>query len=261
MIDEVLPNYDHQVCEFVLKALQKNGIQVMLGSEVEQLELAEENVHLQISGGTATQHLKCDMVLIATGVTPNIDAIGLENVGVKTHNGAITVDSNMRTNIPNIYAVGDVTGKLALAHTASVQGILAADIISGKVNEEICYDHIPKCVYCVPEVASVGLTEQQCIERERRVNIGFSRFSANGKALALHDSEGFIKVITDAETDEILGVHMVGPNVTELIAQCNPLMKLQITSTELFDTVFPHPSLSEAFWEAVNDTTGNMIHK
>lgn len=261
MMDEVLPNYDHQVCKSALKALRESGIQVLLGSKVEQVELAEQNVILEISGMTGTQHVKCDTVLVATGVSPNIGAIGLEDVGIKTHNGAITVDSNMRTNIPNIYAVGDVTGKLALAHAASAQGILAADVISGKVAEEICYDYIPKCVYCVPEIASVGLTEQQCIERERKVNIGFSPFSANGKAIAIHDSEGFIKVIADAETDEILGVHMVGPHVTELIAQCNPLMKLQITSTELFDTVFPHPSLSEAFWEAANDSIGNMIHK
>jgi len=126
MMDEVLPNYDHQVCKFVLNALRESGIQVLLSSKVEQIKLTEQNVHLEISGSADTQHLICDRVLVATGVKPNIDTIGLENVGIKTHNGAIAVDGNMRTNIPNIYAVGDVTGKLALAHTASAQGILGS---------------------------------------------------------------------------------------------------------------------------------------
>lgn len=261
MMDAVLPSCDNQLSEFARQSLEKSGIHVLTGAKVESVSTDPDAVRLTVTKQGKETVLDCDHVLAATGITPNTAHIGLEQVGIKTERGFVIVDDNMATNLPGVYAIGDITGKLALAHTASAQGLLAADRIAGLPTEPICYEQIPKCVYCLPEIADIGLSEEECRAKKIPIKIGFFPFSANGKAIAMGETEGFIKIIENAETGGIIGVHMAGPHVTELISQCVPLMKLEITAEELCEAIYPHPSLSEAFWEAARDTQGKMIHK
>jgi dihydrolipoamide dehydrogenase len=197
-----------------------------------------------------------------TGVQPTVDGFGLENIGVKlTGRGRfIAVDSQMRTNVPGVYAVGDVTGKLMLAHVASAQGIVAAETIAGHPTMELDYEMMPRAVYCQPQIASFGLTEQQAQDRGHEVNVGRFPFQANGKALGLGERTGLVKIIADAKYGEILGAHMIGPEVTELLPELVLARNAELTAEEIARTVHAHPTLSEVVMEAAHGVEGQAIH-
>jgi dihydrolipoamide dehydrogenase len=204
--------------------------------------------------------LQAEKALIAIGVAPNSDNIGLEAVGVKTERGFIQIDDKMATNVTGIYAIGDVTGKLALAHVASAQGIVAAEAIAGHNHRSLNYSNMPRCTFTHPEVASVGLTETQAKEQGYDVKVGKFPFQPNGKALGLDDNVGFVKIVAENKYNEVLGVHMVGPHVTELVAGPTGMIGLETTLEELAHTVHPHPTLSEVIMEAAHVALGQAIH-
>lgn len=245
--DAILPGWDRQVAAAVRAAMEKRGVHFITGTQVAGAARAPGGLRLTLSGG---ELLSCGAVLLAAGVVPHGEDIGLAGAGVPLENGWIKVDDAMRTGVRGIYAIGDVTGILPLAHTASAQGAAAADAIAGMHGPPINYSQIPKCVYCAPEAAAVGLTGEQCAALGLECKTGIAPFSANGMAAAQAAASGFIKVIAEAATGRILGVHMVGSHVTELISQCVILMGLEATPDEVGRMVFPHPSLSEALWEA-----------
>ncbi|MBP9874301.1 MAG: FAD-dependent oxidoreductase, partial [Haliscomenobacter sp.] len=208
----------------------------------------------------ATETIQCDVVLSAAGVTPNTENIGLEKAGVKTDQGMIEVDSFYRTNIPGIYAIGDVVPGPALAHVASAEGIICVEKIAGHHPEPLDYGNIPSCTYCSPEVASVGYTEEAAKAAGYELKVGKFPFSASGKASAGGDKSGFVKVIFDAKYGEFLGAHFIGQNVTEMIAEVVAARKLETTGHEMVKTVHPHPTMSEAIMEAAAAAYGEVIH-
>ncbi|HZY40771.1 MAG TPA: FAD-dependent oxidoreductase, partial [Anaerolineae bacterium] len=194
------------------------------------------------------------------GFAPNSEGIGLEAVGVKTERGAIVVDGFHRTNVPNIFAIGDVTAKLMLAHVGSAQGIVAAETIAGVETHELDYDAMPRCTYCQPQIASMGITEKQAKEKGLEIKVGKFNFQANGKALGLGENHGFVKVIADAKYGEILGVHMIGPDVTELLPEWVLARNNELTPHEIARSVHAHPTLGEAMMEAAEAVAGQAIH-
>jgi len=261
MLPTVVPSEDAAVGSELEKALKKQKINVRTNTRVEKVDAADNQVVLTVSTADGkTETLTADKALMAIGIAPNSDHIGLETVGVRTERGFIQVDEHMRTNVPGIYAIGDVTGKLALAHVASAQGIVAAETIAGQAGEVLDYARMPRCVYSFPEVACVGLTEAQAREKGYRVKTGQFPFRANGKALGLDDYEGFVKIVAEEQYNEILGVHLIGPYVTELIAGPTGMLRLEATLEELARTVHPHPTLSETIMEAAHVTLGEPIH-
>jgi dihydrolipoamide dehydrogenase len=207
-----------------------------------------------------TEEIKCDVVLSAAGVAPNTENIGLEALGIKTDRGLIQVDEFYRTNVAGIYAIGDVTPGAALAHVASAEGIICVEKIAGENPQPMDYNNIPACTYCVPEVASVGYTEQAAKDAGYEIKVGKFPFSASGKASAAGAKEGFVKVIFDAKYGEFLGAHMVGMNVTEMIAEVVAARKLETTGHEIIKTVHPHPTMSEAVMEAAAAAYDEVIH-
>ncbi len=207
-----------------------------------------------------TEEIKCDIVLSAAGVAPNTENIGLEALGIKTERGLVQVDEFYRTNVAGIYAIGDVTPGAALAHVASAEGIICVEKIAGENPQPMDYNNIPSCTYCVPEVASVGYTEQAAKEAGYEIKVGKFPFSASGKASAAGAKEGFVKVIFDAKYGEFLGAHMVGANVTEMIAEVVAARKLETTGHEIIKTVHPHPTMSEAVMEAAAAAYDEVIH-
>jgi dihydrolipoamide dehydrogenase len=208
----------------------------------------------------ATKEIKCDIVLSAAGVMPNTENIGLEEAGIKVERGIIQVDDMYRTNVPGIYAIGDVTPGPALAHVASAEGIVCVENIAGQHPHPIDYGNIPSCTYCVPEVASVGLTEQAAKDAGHEIKVGKFPFSASGKASASGDKSGFVKLIFDAKYGELLGAHMIGQNVTEMIAEIIVARKLETTGHEIIKSIHPHPTMSEAIMEAAAAAYGEVIH-
>jgi dihydrolipoamide dehydrogenase len=213
-----------------------------------------------VSKADKSETLTAAKALIAIGVAPNSENLGLEDAGVKVERGYIDIDDTMQTNAPGIYAIGDVTGKLALAHVASAQGILAAEAIAGHKTHPLDYRKMPRCTYTHPEVASVGLTEAQAREQGYDVKTGMFPFQANGKALGLADNIGFVKIVSERKYNEILGVFMIGPHVTELLAGPTGMIGLESTLEELAHTVHPHPTLSEVVMEAAHVALGQAIH-
>jgi dihydrolipoamide dehydrogenase len=204
--------------------------------------------------------LEAERVLIAIGVRPNSEDIGLEDVGVETERGNIVVDDRMRTNVSGVYAIGDVTGKMALAHVASAQGIIAVETIAGEETRPLDYDAVPRCTYCQPQVASFGVTEAEAVENGHDVKVGKFPFRPNGKALALGEREGFVKIVADATTGEILGAQLVGPEVTELLPELVLARTWELTPEEIARAVHAHPTLSEALMEAAHGVFGEPIH-
>ena len=204
--------------------------------------------------------LKAERALIAIGVQPNTKDIGLETVGVETERGSIVVDDAMRTNVSGVYAIGDVTGKMALAHVASAQAMIAVETIAGKDPMGLDYDAVPRCTYCQPQVASFGLSEAQAADEGHDVKVGEFPFRPNGKALALGEREGFVKIVADQTTGEILGAHMVGPEVTELLPELVSARTWELTPEEIARTIHAHPTLSEALMEAAHGVFGEPIH-
>jgi len=260
MLPRVLPLEDEEISQEVAKQFGRNGIKVKTGARVEKVETEGEGVTLTISQNGQTETLKADKALIAIGVAPNSENMGLETVGVKTERGFIQINERMQTSVPNIYAIGDVTGKLALAHVASAQALVAAEAIAGHETRPLNYINMPRCTYCYPEVGSVGLTEAQAKEKGYDVKTGKFPFMPNGKAVGLAETVGFIKIVAESKYNEVLGVHMVGPHVTELLAGPTGMIGLETTLEELAHTVHPHPTLSEVVMEAAHVALGEAIH-
>ncbi len=260
MLPNVLPLEDEEVSKEVEKQLNRGGIKTRTGTRVEKIETNSEGVTLTLSKDGKTETLQAEKALIAIGVAPNSENLGLEAVGVQTERGFIQVNDKMQTNVAGIYAIGDVTGKFPLAHVASAQGILAANAIAGEETHPLKYQNMPRCTYTHPEVASVGLTEAQASEQGYAVKVGKFAFQANGKALGLDDNVGFVKIVAEEKYNEILGVHMVGPHVTEMLAGPTGMIGLESTLEELAHTVHPHPTLSEVVMEAAHVALGQAIH-
>lgn len=259
----LLPREDADVSKEMNKIYKKKGIKVLGNTAVEKVETTSRTctVFAKNRKTGKTEEIKCDVVLSAAGVTPNTENIGLETLGIKTtKQGLIEVDEFYRTNVPGIYAIGDVTPGPALAHTASAEGILCVEKMAGHQVQPLDYNNIPSCTYCVPEVASVGYTEEAAREAGYDVRVGKFPFSASGKASAAGDKSGFVKVIFDAKYGEFLGAHMVGQNVTEMIAEVVAARKLETTGHEIIKSVHPHPTMSEAVMEAAAAAYDEVIH-
>jgi dihydrolipoamide dehydrogenase len=266
MLPHVLPLEDDEAAAEVAKAFKKRGIKLLVNSRTEGVEATDAGAKVRVEdqGNGQEQTLDADVVLVAIGVQPNSDELGLEAAGVTTdQRGFIQVDEFMRTNVPNVYAIGDVTGKLQLAHVASAQGMVAAEHVAGHDSRpirEADYAFMPRATYCNPQVASLGLTEAQAREGGREVKVGKFPFVANGKALGLNEREGFVKLITDARYGEILGAHLVGPEVTELLPELVLAHTWELTTEEIARTVHAHPTLSEVVMEAAHAVEGQAIH-
>ena len=261
-LDRMVPNEDADVSAELAKAYKKLGIKVLTGTAVTSVEDTGSGVRVTVEpakGGEA-KVLEADKMLQAMGFAPRLEGYGLENTGVATDRGAIVIDDFMRTNVEGVYAIGDCTGKLMLAHTAEAQGIVAAETIAGAETMPINYDMIPRATYCQPQVASFGYTEAQAKEKGFDVKVGKFPFSANGKAWGLGDATGFVKVVTDAEHGEIVGAHMIGPDVTELLPELVLAQMWDLTAHEVGRAVHAHPTLSEAIKEAVEGAVGHMIN-
>lgn len=259
-LDNIVPVEDEDVSKQLLRSLKKTGIDIMTQSTVESVDTSGNGCKVQVKTASGMQTLECDIVLSAVGITPNIENLGLEEVGVKTDRGRVVVDGFYKTNIENVYAIGDIVGGQALAHVASAEGIICVEKIAGHHPEPLNYNNIPGCTYCSPEIASVGFTEKAAKEAGYELKIGKFPFSASGKASAAGTKDGFVKVIFDAKYGEILGAHMIGANVTEMIAEVVVARKLESTGMDIVKTVHPHPTMSEAIMEAAADAYGEVIH-
>jgi len=266
MLPHVLPLEDDETAAEVAKAFKRRGIVTLVNTRTEAVEASEGGVTVRLKdqGTGQEQAIEADVVLVAIGVAPNSEGIGLETAGVATDKrGFIAVDEYLRTNVPGIYAIGDVTGKLLLAHVASAQGIVAAEHIAGHETRPIRdadYVFMPRATYCHPQVASLGYTEAQAKEKGLEVKIGHFPFIANGKALGLGERDGFVKIIADAKYGEILGAHLVGPEVTELLPELALAHTWELTTEEIARTVHAHPTLSEVLMEAAHAVEGQAIH-
>lgn len=258
----LLPREDSDVSKELAKLYTKKGMKILANTSVESVDTKGKGCAVLVKNRKtgATETIQCEVVLSAAGVTPNTENIGLEKVGVKTDRGVIEVDSFYRTNIPGIYAIGDVVPGPALAHVASAEGIICVEKIAGHHPEPLDYGNIPACTYCSPEVASVGYTEEAAKAAGYELKIGKFPFSASGKASAGGDKSGFVKVIFDAKYGEFLGAHLIGQNVTEMIAEVVAARKLETTGHEIVKTIHPHPTMSEAIMEAAAAAYGEVIH-
>ncbi|HEX4737373.1 MAG TPA: dihydrolipoyl dehydrogenase [Allosphingosinicella sp.] len=257
MLDRILPVEDEDVSAFMHKQLAKQGMKIHVSSGVEKLETGANGVKATLKGGETQEF---SHVIVAVGIVPNTENIGLEALGVKTDRGHIVTDGYGRTNVGGIYAIGDVTGPPWLAHKASHEGVVCVEAIVGKNPHKFETWNIPGCTYSRPQVASVGLTEAKAKEQGLKVKVGKFPFIGNGKAIALGEAEGFIKTVFDEATGALLGAHMVGAEVTELIQGYVIARQLETTEAELMETVFPHPTLSEMMHESVLDAYGRAIH-
>jgi len=262
MLPRPVPLEDEEVSKVVERAFRRRrGVTVMTSTRVQGIEVIDAGVRVTVMGEDDEEKvLEAERALIAIGVQPNTNDIGLETVGVKTERGSIVVDEAMRTSISGVYAIGDVTGKMALAHVASTQGIIAVETIAGEDPRPLDYDAVPRCTYCHPQVASFGLSETQATEEGYDIKVGTFPFRPNGKALALGEREGFVKIIADETTGEILGAHMVGPEVTELLPELVAARTWELTPEEIARTVHAHPTLSEALMEAAHGVFGEPLH-
>ncbi|WP_167478314.1 dihydrolipoyl dehydrogenase [Nocardia arthritidis] len=262
-LDRALPNEDADVSKEITKAYKKLGITITTGAAVQSIEDdgAKVTVSIKDNKTGALETVTVDKVLQAVGFAPRIDGYGLENTGVATERGAIAIDDNMRTNVPNIYAIGDVTGKLQLAHVAEAQGVVAAETIAGAPTVTLGdYRMMPRATFCQPQVASFGLTEQQARDEGYDVKVATFPFTANGKAHGLGDPTGFVKLISDGKYGELLGGHLIGPDVSELLPELTLAQKWDLTVNELTRNVHTHPTLSEALQEAFHGLAGHMIN-
>ena len=260
MLPQVLPVEDREISAALQKSLTGQGIDVLVESRVDGAEPAGSGLRLQVATPGGARAVEADKVLVAIGVQGNVETLGLEGAGVSVERGFVPVDAHCRTNVPGVYAIGDLNGQPCLAHVASAEGIAAVETIAGMDHPGVNYDNIPGCTYCHPQVASVGLTEQAAQDAGRRIRVGRFPFAASGKALAVGDSEGMVKVIFDADSDELLGTHIIGADATDLIAEAGIARTLETTHYEVLKTVHAHPTLSEAIMEAVGDAYDEAIH-
>jgi len=261
MLSHLLPNEDKDVGLMLQKIMEGNGIEVFVNTKVVRIEKEKDGLKVYLLGGDGKEEVKkAEKVLLAVGRTPNIEGLGLESVGVSFDKRGIQTNDRMETNVLGVYAVGDVAGKFLLAHTASEEGIIAAENALG-LERKINYRAVPRCVFTFPEVACVGLTEKQARERGYKLRIGRFPFSSSGRALTMGETEGFVKVLVDEATDEILGIHIVGSSASELIHEAVLAINLESTTKEVIDTIHAHPTLAEALKEAVLDSERRAIHK
>ena len=259
-MDRLVPVEDEDVSKELEKIYKKSGMTVMTSSSVEKVDTTGSGCKVTVKTKTGTEVLECDVVLSATGITANIENIGLESVGVKTEKGKVVVDDFYKTNIAGVYAIGDIVKGQALAHVASAEGIICVEKIAGQNPHPLDYNNIPGCTYCSPEIASVGYTEKQAKEAGYTLKVGKFPFSASGKASAAGAKDGFVKLIFDAKYGEFLGAHFIGANVTEMIAEVVVARKLETTGHEIIKSVHPHPTMSEAIMEAAAAAYGEVIH-
>jgi dihydrolipoamide dehydrogenase len=261
VLTQILPAEDAELAAFARKSFEKQGIKIFTGAKVTKLDKKADGVTATIDDGKgATQTLSVERVISAVGVVGNIESLGLEKLGVKTERGAIVIDGACRTNVPGLYAIGDVAGPPLLAHKAEHEGVICVEAIKGLDPHPIDKRLIPGCTYCSPQIASVGLTEQAAKEHKLDIRVGRFPFIGNGKAIALGEDQGLVKVIFAKESGQLLGAHMVGAEVTELIQGYVVAMNLETTEAELMHTVFPHPTLSEMMGEAVLDAYGRALN-
>jgi dihydrolipoamide dehydrogenase len=266
MLEQVLPLEDPEVAAEVRKAFEKSGIKVLTSTRTEEVKNKRSGVAVTVKNleNDETETLEADKVLMAIGIESNADKINADAAGIEiSERGLIEIDANMRTNKSHIYAIGDCTGKLALAHVASAQGIVAAETIAGVETVPIPADRyifLPRCTFCHPQVASLGMNEAQAKEAGYEIKVGKFPFMPNGKAQAMNDRTGFVKIIADAKYGEILGAHLVGPEVTELLPELSLAQFMEITPAEIARTVHSHPTLSEVIMEAAHAVEGHPIH-
>ncbi len=258
MLPHLLPNEEPEISLVLEKAYKKLGVKFHTDSRVESVQKSEHGVEVILQDGTA---IEADQVLLAVNFQPNVENLGLETVGVQLANsGNIAIDGYMRTNVPNIYAIGDVATNFRLAHIASAMGIVAAETIAGHDTVALDYNMLPRCTYSVPQVASFGYTEARAKEAGYEIKVGQFPFQANGKALGMGERDGFVKIVADAKYGEILGAHMVGPDVTELLPELTLAHQAELTAEEIARNVHAHPTLSEALMEAAHGVEGDPIH-
>jgi len=261
VLPQILPVEDAEIATFARKSFEKQGIKIFTGAKVTKLDKMADGVVATIDGGKGgTQTLAVDRVIAAVGVVGNIENLGLEKLGVKTERGAIVTDGACKTNAAGIYAIGDVAGPPLLAHKAEHEGVICVEAIKGLHPHPMDKLLIPGCTYCTPQIASVGLTEQAAKDKKLDIRVGRFPFVGNGKAIALGEDQGLVKVIFDKKTGQLLGAHMVGAEVTELIQGYVIAMNLETTEEELMHTVFPHPTLSEMMKEAVLDAYARVLN-
>jgi dihydrolipoamide dehydrogenase len=261
LLPRIVPLEDEEISRELAASFKRQGIAVYVDSRVERVTPIEGGVEvLARTSSEKTETFRAEKILLAVGRKPLSEGIGLEALGVATEKGYIRVDGLMRTNVPAVYAIGDVVPTPWLAHVASAEGIVAVEHMAGRDPRPLNYDQIPGCTYCAPEVASIGLTEAKARERGYDVAVGKFPFSANGKARILNDASGFVKIVAEKKYDEVLGVHIVGPRATELIAEAAAALRLEATSEELVRTIHAHPTLSEAVHEAAEAVGGHAIH-
>ncbi len=260
VLPQILPAEDAEIAALARKSFEKQGIKILTNAKVTKLDKKSDSVTATIEGGGKSQTITAERVISAVGVVGNIENLGLERLGVKTERGIIAVDQFNKTNVPGIYAIGDVSGPPMLAHKAEHEGVVCIEAIKGLHPHPMNKLMIPGCTYCSPQIASVGLTEEAAKEKKLDIRIGHFPFMANGKAIAMGEDQGLVKVIFDKKTGQLLGAHMIGAEVTELIQGYVVAMNLETTEVELMRTVFPHPTLSEAMHEAVLDAYGRVLN-
>ena len=256
----IVPNEDIDVSKQLGRSFKKTKMKVMTGASVKTVDTSGDNCIVTVETKKGEEQIEAELVLSAVGVTPNIKNIGIEDLGIELENGKIKVDDYYRTNIEGVYAIGDIVHGHSLAHVASAEGITCVEKIAGQTPEPIDYNNIPGCTYTYPEVASVGMTEAQAIEAGHEIKVGKFPFTASGKASAAGTKDGFVKLIFDAKYGELLGGHMIGANVTEMIAEIVAIRKLETTGHDLIKTIHPHPTMSEAIMEAAAAAYDEVIH-
>tara|TARA_Y100001001_G_scaffold153780_1_gene167775 strand:- start:6399 stop:7781 length:1383 start_codon:yes stop_codon:yes gene_type:complete len=260
MMDRIIPNEDSEISDSLKKSFAEREIDIKVGVAVKSIQASNGTALVTLVENEEEHLITSDKVLVAVGVQANTDGIGLEKAGITTNKGFISIGENMETNVSGVYAIGDVTGKMLLAHVASAQAVTAVEYIAGLNPAPLDYQLMPRAIYCEPQVASFGMTEAQAKDHGIETQIGRFPFSASGKAIALGHTEGIVKLVIDPEIGEILGAHMIGPEVTELLAELSMTKLLEGTTTELGWLVHPHPTISETLKEAALDSTGEAIH-
>ena len=260
MLPTLLPLEDPDIAEVLTQSFRKRGIQILTSTNVEKVEVTPEQVRVMAASPQGTHTLSAAALLLAIGRTPNTDALGLETIHLTLERGFVRVHGTQQTDLPHIYAIGDVAGPPLLAHKAMAEGMIAAEHLAGHTPKPLDHANIPNCTYCSPQIASIGLTEPRARDSGRAIKVGKFPFRASGRALAMAETEGLVKVIADAQFGEILGAHIVGPEATEMIAEVAALKTMEATLDELFLTVHAHPTLAEALLEAALAAENRAIH-
>lgn len=260
MMDHILPIEDAEVSDSLAKNFTRNGLKILTNTAVESVTRKGNEIIAKLKTPTKTEEWVGDYCLVAIGVQGNVENLGLEEIGIKHERSFIPVDEYYRTEVPGVYAIGDIIGAPLLAHVASHEGIIAAEHLAGHHTHPIDYKSIPGCTYCQPQVASIGMTEKAARDAGLNIKIGKFPFSASGKAVATNEADGFTKVIIDAATEEVLGVHIIHPEATELIGEASIIKSHEGVATSVFNTIHAHPTLSEAVMEAMGDALGRAIH-